>query len=76
MNHIDPVRSFTFNFLKIHSNIIPHLRLGLTSGLFPSGFPIKTLYTLLLSPMCVTHAAHLIRLDLTTRQISGRSTDH
>ena len=27
-----------------------YLRLGLPSGLFPSGFPNKTLYTLLLSP--------------------------
>jgi hypothetical protein len=27
-----------------------HLRLGLPSGLFPSSFPIKTLYTPLLSP--------------------------
>jgi hypothetical protein len=27
-----------------------HLRLGLPSGLFPSGFPTKTLYTPLLSP--------------------------
>jgi hypothetical protein len=27
-----------------------HLHLGLTSGLFPSGFPTKTLYTPLLSP--------------------------
>ena len=28
-----------------------HLRLGLPSGLLPSGFPNKTLYTLLSSPM-------------------------
>ena len=27
-----------------------HLRLGLPSGLFPSGFPTKTVYTPLLSP--------------------------
>ena len=29
-----------------------HLRLGLPSGPFPSGFPTKTLYTPLLSPIC------------------------
>jgi hypothetical protein len=27
-----------------------HLRLGLPSGLFPSGFPTNILYTLLISP--------------------------
>ena len=32
-----------------------HLRLGLPSGLFPSGFPTKTLYT----PPLVTHTRHI-----------------
>ena len=31
-----------------------HLRLGLPSGLFPSGIPIKTLCAPLLSPICAT----------------------
>jgi hypothetical protein len=39
------------HFLKIHFNIIPHIHLGLPSGLFPSGLPTKTLYALLLSPI-------------------------
>ena len=48
-----------------------HLRLGLPSGLFPSGFPTKTLNTPLLSPKRVTFTAHLILLDFITRKILG-----
>ena len=46
-----------------------HLCLGLPSSLFPSGFPIKTLYALLLHTY--TCPAHLILLDLFTRIIFG-----
>ena len=34
-----------------------HLRLGLPSGLLPSGFPTKTLYTPLSSPIRADHAS-------------------
>ena len=48
-----------------------HLRLCLPSDLLPSGFPTKTLYTPLSSPIRATCPANLILLDFITRTILG-----
>ena len=48
-----------------------HLRLGLPSGLFPSGFPTKILYKIILSSICATCPAHLVLFDLITRTTLG-----
>ena len=71
LSQFDPVHIPTSHSMKIHLNIIPHLSLGLPSSLFPSGFPTKTLYPPLLSPIRATCPAHLIILDLITRTTMG-----
>jgi hypothetical protein len=61
-----PPHPTTWRYILILSS---HLRLGLSTCLFHSDFPIKTLYAPLLSPTRATCHAHVILLDLITRII-------
>ena len=64
---ITPLSTSWRSILILSSN----LGLGLPSGLFPSGFPTKTLYTPLLSPIRATCPAYFFLLDLIIRKIFG-----
>jgi len=61
----------TSHLLEIHPNIIHPSTPRSPEYFFPSGFPTKTLYTPLSSPIRATSPAHLILLDFITRTILG-----
>jgi len=64
LNHMHPVNTFPIISLRSILILSSHLRLGLSCGLFPSGFPTKIFYAFLISPMSETCSAQLILLDL------------
>jgi hypothetical protein len=53
-----------------------HLRLGLPSGLFPSGFPTNNLHVFLFSPIRATCTTHFILLDLISELYLAKSTNY
>jgi hypothetical protein len=68
-----PVKSEPLNLIPARSILIvcTHVRLGLPSGLFLSGFPTNNLFAFLFSPIRVTCSAYLILLDLIFLVIFG-----
>ena len=70
LSQLVPVHTPTSHFLKLHVYIILPPTPG-SPKLFPLGFPTKTLYTPLLSPVRATCPANLIILYLITRTILG-----
>ena len=72
VSQLDPVRTPTTTSWRSILILYSHLRRGLPSGLCPSGFPTRNLYTPLPSPKRAIYSGHLIPLDLVTRKILGK----
>jgi len=68
LSHLDPFHTPHPTSWRPILILSSHLCLGLPSGLFPSGYTAKTLYTPLVSPNSATCPAHLI-LDFITTTI-------
>jgi hypothetical protein len=64
LSQIKPLHFPHPTYWRSTSILCSYLRLGLTTGLFPSGFLTKTPYTLLLSPIRATCPTQLIVFDL------------
>ena len=76
LSQLHPVPTTPSHFLKIILVLSSHLRLGLPSGLFPSGFPTITLCTPLPSSIRATCPAHLILLDFIFSTTFVRNISH
>jgi hypothetical protein len=63
LSQIEPVHT-TPSYLRSILILPTHLRLGVPSGLFPSGFCTNILHVFRFSPIRATFPAHLSLLDL------------
>jgi len=66
MRQMNPAHNLLFPQYPLYVVLSTHLRLGLPSSLFPSGFPTQILYVFLISPMRAAYLVHLVLLDLIT----------
>jgi hypothetical protein len=71
LSQINPVHTIHPTSPRSILILSTHLRLGLPSGLFPSGFPTDNLYAIPFSPIRATCPAHLILHDLIILIILG-----
>ena len=67
-----PCHRLTLNSILI----LPLLRLGLPSGLFPSGLPTKTLHTFIFSPTPAIWPTHCFFFNMITQTYLFSSTNH
>jgi hypothetical protein len=72
LSQLDPVQASLPISWRSILLLSSHLRLGLPSGLYPSGFPTKTCIHLSSSPYVLHAPTHLILLDFIT--LTGTST--
>jgi hypothetical protein len=71
MDQVSPIHTTTAHLSKINLTLSAHLRRGLPSGLFPSGFAISILHVLLSSRTRVVYPVHLTVLGLIILIILG-----
>jgi hypothetical protein len=73
LNHMNLDHTFPSYFFRIPFILSSHL-LSAAHGLFPLGFPTKTLYTCVFSPTHATCSTHLTSLDMVMQM--NTSTDN